>query len=504
MAGDKDLTNNHHRLSRLTAKLLRRPSTSSSAKAPNLTQTRSIPSLENTNGTDPSGDRRPVSSSQVPFEPKLPSPSSTRSPFARVKPLENLVTQSRVRSSRCSAEAVDKTCKSDSQSLPQPAPVKNAQERLENDVPVSRPRSSKTAPSSPPIAQSDAAADSTPVTEETKRSSSLRRVDEPESASPPKNGAVGPPCALSVRKSNSHSSAHRALNAVDESSQGTTLPSPLPPPSSSKPGSIPSGVPSRPPLAVRRQSLVPASQQRLIKTLLDPNGLGSGGDYFSSRPTPSIQPDMISRKIWVKRAGSSATLVSVTEEDLVDDLREAILKKYANSLGRTFDAPDILLKLIPREPSSRQSSPERLLGPEEHIGRTLDHYYPGGQNVSEALIIEVPQRRTPRPSPRHHVSYTHPEDIRPGEADEYFPPMHAISTPNVAGSVSSGSVPSTHHNSMSVITTGQLPTVPSPGSRGSWHNLQHRPKFPRQHTSSPTIIGASPVVSNMNGRRTQF
>ncbi|KAK2748025.1 ssk1 response regulator receiver [Onygenales sp. PD_40] len=285
-----------------------------------------------------------------------------------------------------------------------------------------------------------------------------------------------------------------SLNAVDESRPAST---PLSASNSFK--VTPSKPLSRPTIAVRRQSLVPSSQQRLINTLLEPSP-SAGGDYFSGS-LPSIHRDMIHRKIWVKRPGSSPTLVAVTEDDLVDDLRDVILKKYGNSLGRTFDSPDIIIKLIPREPSSRQSSPEQVLGPEEPVGRTLDTFYPGGQTVDEALVIEVPQRRTPKPSPRqHNLTYCHPEDLRPGEGGEYFPPMAMIHTPNASGSASSASVPSSHHtapvHSMSVITTGQLPPVPSPGSRGSWHQHQHqhphRPKYGRQHTSSPTMVSTSP------------
>ncbi|KAL2367243.1 hypothetical protein RJZ57_008414, partial [Blastomyces gilchristii] len=286
-----------------------------------------------------------------------------------------------------------------------------------------------------------------------------------------------------------------SLNFVDESRRSNT-------PLSTAGTSIkltPTSVKpvARPSIAVRRQSLVPSSQQRLINTLLEPSP-SAGGDYFSSG-LPSIHRDMINRKIWVKRPNSSPTLVAVTEEDLVDDLRDVILKKYSNSLGRTFDSPDIIIKLLPREPSSRQSSHERVLGPEEPVGRTLDTFYPGGQTVDEALIIEIPQRRTPKPSPRqHNLGYCHSDDLHPGESGEYFPPMAMIPPSNVSGSASNASAASSHHappvHSMSVITTGQLPPVPSPGSRGSWHQhqLQSRPKYGRQPTASPTVVSTSP------------
>jgi osomolarity two-component system response regulator SSK1 len=287
----------------------------------------------------------------------------------------------------------------------------------------------------------------------------------------------------------------RSLDVVNE-----TLPGSFSSPSNTA-IRLPVSPGQRPTIAVRRQSLVPSSQHHLINTLLEPNASGAG-DYFSS----DIQRDMIHRRVWVKRAGSSPTLVAVTEEDLVDDLRDAILKKFANSLGRTFDAPDIILKLIPREPSGRQGTAEHVLSPEEPVGRMLDNYYPGGQTVEEALIIELPQRRTPKPSPRQNVAYCHPDDLRPGEAGEYFPPLALIHTPpNVSAPASSTSGPGSHHptpHSMAVITTGQLPAVPSPGNRASWHQ-QHRPKYPRQHTSSPTIITTSPSA-NMTGMQAPF
>ncbi|KAM5458211.1 Two-component response regulator SSK1p [Microsporum audouinii] len=281
------------------------------------------------------------------------------------------------------------------------------------------------------------------------------------------------------------SGSPRPLNTLDESRQG--IPSPASPISGRSPqNSSDQKGPRRPTLAVRRQSLVPASQQRLINTLLEPP-YTSGAEYFP-RSTPAIQFDMINRKVWVKRPGSSPTLVLVTEEDLVDDLRDSILKKYANSLGRTIDSPDIVIRLIQREPSSRHGHQERVLGPEEPLTRTLDHFYPGGQTIDEALIIEVPARRTPKASPL--TPYTHTDDSRV-EQSGYFPPMHMI-TPNSATLKDSMTTP--HPNSMQVIHTGQVPPIPSPGCRGPWQQPQHRGSY-HQYASSQTGPGSIPSPS---------
>lgn len=249
----------------------------------------------------------------------------------------------------------------------------------------------------------------------------------------------------------------------------------------------------------RRQSLFPAQQTRLIKTLLEtdlpPRDRAATLDYFSSQPS-TIYANMVTRKIWVKRPGASATLVSIHEDDLVDDVREMILKKYANSLGRNFDAPDVTLRIVPRDQKQ-----ERTLGPEEPMTRTLDAYFPGGQTVDEALIIDVPLRRTPRPSPRPSVLYY--DDGRPLEAgSEYFPPMPVpvVPSPHLPHSVPTvvnGHPPVVSQHAMSVLTTGHVPALPSPGSARRHH--RERPRMGRTHASSPSIIGghAPPtVVSN--------
>lgn len=245
--------------------------------------------------------------------------------------------------------------------------------------------------------------------------------------------------------------------------------------------------------ASRLQPAAHVQPKRPVKTLLEadsPRPQSEAGDYFGG-PTASSSR-MLRRKIWVKRPGSSATLVMINEDDLVDDVRDMILKKYANSLGRNYDAPDVTLRILPRDQTHRQSQGERTLGPEEPMARTLDAYYPGGQTVEEALVIDVPQRRTPRHSPRVHMPYYLAEDIRPGEhGADYFPPMPpgASSPLHPSNHSNAGSTSGTNH-AMSVLTTGQVPPLPSPGGRGTRHT-QNRPKYGRNNTQSPTVAASS-------------
>lgn len=238
----------------------------------------------------------------------------------------------------------------------------------------------------------------------------------------------------------------------------------------------------------RRHSLLANRQSTLIQSLLrgtqaeDPSTPNVGDQLLP------ISDTMVTRKIWVKRPGASATLVTINEDDLVDDVREMILRKYANSLGRQFDAPDLTLRI---RPNGNQQ--ERMLGPEEPMSRTLDAYFPSGQTIDDALVIDTPLRRTPRASPRvgpphaPHIQY-YVEDPRPPEtAGDYFGPGAVSALPVTVTAPSAGSG---HSHAISVLSTGQVPQIPSPGGRRArdYRERPERPRLGRQHTSSPTLI----------------
>lgn len=175
---------------------------------------------------------------------------------------------------------------------------------------------------------------------------------------------------------------------------------------------------------LRRQSILSDQNAGLVRSLLNiPTPTPSPRDTIAP---PQVSDAMGNRKVWVKRAGGSATLVAILADYLVDDVREMILKKYANTLGRNYDAPDVTLRVVPRE--NRQ---ERTLGPEEVMCEVLDDNFPGGQTVEEALVIDVPLRRTPRPSPQPVARYYPEEERRPPEAaSDYFPQMPVSNVPS--------------------------------------------------------------------------
>ncbi|KAM3544624.1 hypothetical protein ARSEF1564_002492 [Beauveria bassiana] len=254
---------------------------------------------------------------------------------------------------------------------------------------------------------------------------------------------------------------------------------------------------SRPPAATRRSSgSGPAIRQ--VKT--PPQA------HFVLDPPPEFgipsPPTMVNaRKIWVRRPGASPTLITISEDDLVDDVRDIVLRKYANSLGKTFDAPDLHLCVHPRDQK------DRLLQPDEHMCRTLDNFFPGGQTVDDAILIDIP-RRTPKASPhpvqlghgqqQHHVPHTaaaiyYTEDGRPLESGEgYFPPVGALPSPHMQLAMPATAVHGGQPHSIAVIGSGHLPTIPSPGGlRPRGHREQTgRPRVARTHTSTSAMNGS--------------
>ncbi|KAL8743286.1 MAG: hypothetical protein Q9190_004346 [Brigantiaea leucoxantha] len=266
--------------------------------------------------------------------------------------------------------------------------------------------------------------------------------------------------------------------------------------------------PPRLDLGARRQSLTHSTQSRFLETLLESEGpqqeAEERGD--SEGVGAMVRANMLlQRRIWVRRPGQSATMVTIKEDDLVDDVRDMILRKYGNSLGRSFDSPDVTLRIVPRD-SHHKHPKERILGPEESISRALDTAFPNGQTVDEALVIDVPHRRTPNHSPRIPMpGYYASDDLRPGEnATDYFSSMQIPAKPSpnhpTSTAVNSSHVLPHHPASMAIIS-GQMPQVPSPGVRGARHSssnssLPSRPRYQRQNTTSPTVHGGVPKTQN--------
>ncbi|BCR85946.1 response regulator [Aspergillus chevalieri] len=245
----------------------------------------------------------------------------------------------------------------------------------------------------------------------------------------------------------------------------------------------------RPSLVVRRQSLLPPNQQHLVSGILDPGLLFHNGTQGTSSRGVPVNVEMPTRKIWVRRPGGSPTLVPILEDAVVDELRDQVIVKFTNSLGKTFDSPDIVIKIVPRDGSTKQSTPERLLNPEESLTSVLDNYFPGGQRVEDALIIDAPPRRTPKPSPRP-MYYHHSDSAEHGDYFSIVPMNANVSTPPTHVSSSATSVNAHPTPSISILATGKAPPLPSPGSTRTNRHARRNPtiRHPTHPTNSPTSL----------------
>lgn len=160
-----------------------------------------------------------------------------------------------------------------------------------------------------------------------------------------------------------------------------------------------------------------------------------------------------SKRVWVKRHNGTATTLIVNQNDIIDDLKSAIITKFPNALGKFYDPADLTIKMDlqsrkaaaatavagpSQQPAKKVNiwpqsvSPESGLSstspitttfkdsvnrmsqninlsqysyinlePDQNVWNLLDLYFPGGMAMNEAFIIDTPIME---PDP-HQVSY---------------------------------------------------------------------------------------------------
>lgn len=109
------------------------------------------------------------------------------------------------------------------------------------------------------------------------------------------------------------------------------------------------------------------------------------------------------RRVWVKKPQTNnPTTVLCYVNDIIDDLKVAVVNKYPNTIGRYEDAADLLVKIdlnnikVPVSPSVNRVSQRTpfdnciILEPDQNVWQILDNYFPNGMAMHDALIIETP------------------------------------------------------------------------------------------------------------------
>jgi osomolarity two-component system, response regulator SSK1 len=185
----------------------------------------------------------------------------------------------------------------------------------------------------------------------------------------------------------------------------------------------------------------------------------------------------------VARDGPRSVEVELTDDFLVDDLREAILKKYPQSLGKYHDAADLSIRVPPRRHEGDGKVTDeigRVLLPHEHVAQVMREEHPNGQKSSEAWTIITNGGRD---------SYTRWWLQTGGVAMDQLPLRHSPGQlmPNTGGSFSSDPAhqeyfPYIPHTA--VTPPGEVPRSRTSGSMVSGGRTQQRPPL---RSNRPTL-----------------
>lgn len=226
----------------------------------------------------------------------------------------------------------------------------------------------------------------------------------PSSAHP-----VGKQSRLPPAPASSHSAAHGTSHGTSHgASHGTSHSTPH-----GAPHSTPTSAPHSAPNSTH-------SASHLAQAPNTPQSTANSNHELRSTHAPT------SRRIWIKRAGGTPTTIIISKHDIIDDLKLEAVRKFPNTLGRLFDASDLIIKmdllarlasnnvkkttrnpgstgLISPEPVRATNTPRVInsnangvgyslinLEADQNVWSLVDNFYPNGISMNEAFIIEAP------------------------------------------------------------------------------------------------------------------
>ncbi|CUM53360.1 uncharacterized protein AC631_00533 [Debaryomyces fabryi] len=185
------------------------------------------------------------------------------------------------------------------------------------------------------------------------------------------------------------------------------------------------------------QSNMPKTSQKQSNFPINFSHPSSTSQNTLGQFSPSI---FTTRRVWVKKSQGTPTTIVIHQNDIIDDLKQAVVNKFPNSLAREIDPADLIIKmdLLARQtvnvasnnqnlsankkttypsntglltspdnfksvksPIASQSSGTQTqqqtnpysyvnLEPDQNVWNILDSYYPNGMGMQEAFIIEAP------------------------------------------------------------------------------------------------------------------
>lgn len=147
------------------------------------------------------------------------------------------------------------------------------------------------------------------------------------------------------------------------------------------------------------------------------------------------------RRIWIKRVGGTPTTLLVHQNDIIDDVKQAVIAKFPNSLARMYDPADIMIKmdLQARQPLNLQHSNNNpgpavkqqsiatkslqspaLTKPEVHQPVPISQgKKPSISNPSNRLLLISPDTASRSPASPLGITHTIPAQVNQNQVNSY-------------------------------------------------------------------------------------
>lgn len=270
------------------------------------------------------------------------------------------------------------------------------------------------------------------------------------------------------------------------------------------------------------------------------NTNSSSHSYHNQFNSGPFSPNIFTKRVWIKKSNGTPTTLIVHQGDIIDDLKVAIMNKFPNSLARSCDPADLLVKMDlqarqqnniqPSDQARQQNtlstklgpghssvSPDNIKGsvlqnsyklinlePDQIVWSLLDMYYPNGMSMKESLIVESPFYENLAESTSTHnlhsnvisnsnsvrTSFSSPNNSHQGLNQSLSTVHQGINTSN------SGSIKHPQPQQPSKATT----PISSHFNSQSYYNQTPQYSYQYNSNSSPSLIkdrSVSPSTMNL-------
>lgn len=275
----------------------------------------------------------------------------------------------------------------------------------------------------------------------------------------------------------------------------------------------------------RQPTMYKAPPQKSNTFPLNFNGPPTSTQNTLGQFSPSI---FTTRRVWVKKAQGTPTTIILHQNDIIDDLKQAVVNKFPNSLAREIDPADLIIKMdlqarqldnaavtqntpnnkkttysnnsiVLTSPDNSKSikSPVSLgtqtlqqanpntyinLEPDQNVWNLLDTYYPHGMSMPEAFIIETPDVEVPSNRSSFNAGYGNNYSHRMSSSQAQPLPIRSMNASQILNSNQTYHQPKPQYMYQSNPIAQNLSTI---------HDKSVSPVTARNDKQSPLPYGAN-------------